>query len=572
MKNVAACCIYLADRKQAESTLLLMDLAEKCSVSVWVLGDTYKQFLACLMETDPGKLDGMHKIPQLEPLVLKFCRKLEFGIDSHRVAEDAVNLLKRMKRDWMVEGRQPAGVIGAAIVLAARMNNFRRTVREVVYTVKVADSTINQRLYEFKRTKSSNLTLSQWREYGLRLKDDVLPPAIYRRQEKEEKKKRKLAALAAADGDASADAEVVATNPAKRPRAKVTKKRKTTTGAVEPTASDNGTDQNARDENGNGFLIPDIPLDPQAQPQDTMNFESESHLEYVAAAAAPEELIDAADEEPLPVPKKRGRPPKKRQPVVIADEDLEIEAEIETEMRDNLRAWENIFLEFRNNEEHPVLVAAGDKAEALAREHMTSNVPETEIVEEDEFEDDDDVANCLNSPAEVAIKEKVWITQNEEWLRHQQTKMLEKELQEASGKTKKPKRRRKRYQMGDGSVLDGQPAGSAAEAVSKMIQKRAKFSSHIDYEKLQELFNTGTGEGESAATSANGASPAEAGASAQGTQNKPAAEVQEIADEDEGDYEEEEEEVEEVYDEPDDDPNMYMSDEEYGFEDIPDDF
>jgi transcription factor IIIB subunit 2 len=558
-----------------------MDLAERCSVNVWALGDTYKQLLECLMEKDPGdNLDGLHKIPQLEPLVLKFCRKLEFGIDSHRVAEDACRLLKRMKRDWMVDGRQPAGIIGAAIILAARMNNFRRTVREVVYCVKVADSTINQRLYEFRRTKSSNLTLSQWREYGLRLKDDVLPPAIYRRKEKEERKKRKLAALAGETEDISAYAQSLSANSPTRSQAKVTKKRKTTKATAQATASDSGSTQTDRDDNG--FLIPDIPLNPQARPQDTMDFESEDHLEYVAAAAAPEEQLEDVEEEPLPLPKKRGRPAKVRKPIVIREDDLEIEAEIETDMQHNLRAWEHVFQEIKNSESHPVLQAAEDTAQALVREHMTTNVPETEIVGEDEFEDDPDVANCVNSPAEVAIKEKVWITQNEEWLREQQEKMLKKELQEAEGKTKKPKRKRKRYQMGDGSVLEGQPAASAAEAVSKMLQKRSNFSAHLNYDIVQSLFNM-TGADNSAATSANGgspaiaatpvaaASPAMSGASAQPTQHQPATEVQQDG-EDEGDYDEEEEEVEEVYDEPIDDENQYMSEEEYGFDDMNDDF
>jgi transcription factor IIIB subunit 2 len=121
MRNVAAVAIYMAARRQPENTLMLIDLAEKIQTNVWALGDTYKQFLEMLKEEDPAQLIGNKAVQEVEPLMLKYCRKLEFGDDSHRVADDACKLLKRMNRDWMVQGRQPAGVCGACIVMAARM-------------------------------------------------------------------------------------------------------------------------------------------------------------------------------------------------------------------------------------------------------------------------------------------------------------------------------------------------------------------------------------------------------------------------------------------------------------------
>ncbi|KAF2747956.1 hypothetical protein M011DRAFT_401027 [Sporormia fimetaria CBS 119925] len=542
IRNVAACCIYLADRKQRESSLLLMDLAQIIHVNVWRLGDTYKQFLHTIMDTDPGSALGMSKVPQLEPLVLKFCQRLEFGHDSYKVAEDACTIIKRMRKDWMIEGRQPAGIIGAAVILAARANNFRRTVREVVYCVKVADSTINQRLYEFKRTKSSKLTLAQFKEFGLRLKDDILPPAIYRREEKEARMlKRK--AIAAGLEDVTGDADVVATSG--KPARKVAQKRTTAPGAEQPTTPDGP----------NAFLIPDIPIDPNASPQDAMDFESEDHLAYVAAATAPEEA--------------------KQAPVVVAEEDLEIEEILENEVLEITHAWEDVFRQFDQNENHPILRAAGDTAQALVREHMPdNNVRTTEEVDEEEFADDPEVMNCVCSPAEVRIKEKVWVTQNEDWLREQQKKTLEKALEEAKGKPKKKTTKKRTGQLGDGSVLGGKPAASAADAVAKMMAKRAKFSSHIDYAKLQELFGT-TG-GASAAGSGTGsdasASPAASGAGAEEVQEETI--VIEEGGEGGANVEGEEEEYDEQYDdnEPIDDLNAYRSDSDQGFEDIEDDF
>jgi len=79
-----------------------------------------------------------------------------------KVAEDAIRMVQRMSMDWMVMGRRPSGVCGACLILAARMNNFRRTITEVVYIVKVTTHTIQKRLEEFKQTPSSALTVEEF--------------------------------------------------------------------------------------------------------------------------------------------------------------------------------------------------------------------------------------------------------------------------------------------------------------------------------------------------------------------------------------------------------------------------
>lgn len=586
IRNVAACCIYLTDRRQAESTLLLMDLAEKIHVNIWVLGDTYKKFLKAIYADDPSVLpDGQMKLPQLEPLILKFCRKLEFGEDSWRVAEDACKLMKRMKRDWMIEGRQPAGICGACIILAARMNNFRRTVREVVYVCRVADSTINQRLYEFKRTKASTLTVKQFREFGVQLKDDIQPPSVYRREEKEAKK-RKRALGAAGEEDITADADVVLAGPnssAPKPK-RVTKKRKTAKDDAQPTATaPEGSSQGRRDDDG--FLIPDIPINPDATEEDTLNFDNDAHLEYVAAATAPEEGQNEDGEEAVPVPKKRGRPRKKHEPIVIPQEDLEIEAEIEEDLQQSLTEWHDIFSDINDQEDpenHPVFKAANARARTLVYEFMPNgNVCTDEEVGDDEFDNDPDVMNCVCTEAEIQVREKVWVTENAEWLRDQQEKILREELDRATnGKKKKPKARRRFDQMGDGSVLGGKAAASPRDAVAKMIKKRAShFSSHIDYDRLKDLYNGADDEAGvvTPAGSGLGASPAVSGTSGQAQEKAKEALIEKTQDhgdeEAEGDYEEEYTEQQD-YEEEFDDPAQYMDDDDVGFDeaDLNDDF
>lgn len=550
IRNVAAVALYMAARRQPENTLMLMDLAEKVQVNVWQLGDTYKQFLKKLREEDPAQLVGNKAVQEIEPLMLKYCRKLEFDEASHKVADDACKLLKRMSRDWMIQGRQPAGLCGACIILAARMNNFRRSVREVVYVVKVADSTVNQRLYEYKQTPSSALTVNQFREFGHRMKVQTLPPSIWRREQREENKaKRKERQASQAEGITAEELEEIdAEAGASTAPTRASKRRKT----------DDGASQDAPIQ----LQTPD-PTQPTSQEVLDVDALNEGNQENFVDAIG-SSFAGASGDDPLDdnfvMPKKRGRPPKKREPIQISKEDLDIEQEIEKEINVGVEEWEKIFAEFADNDNHEVLKRTGHTAKELA-DTLTPNrnVSILPDIGEEEFEDDPDVANCILNPAEVLLKERIWLTQNEDWLREQQSKLLAAELEEALDKPKKPKQKRKHHQMGDGSVLEGQPAASAADAAHKMLKKRAKgFSNHINYDRLKELFPGGNTDAASTPSGSGlGASPAPSQIAV-----APAPAPIEAPDEDEEEYQEEEQEEEEF-----DDPAQYRDDEDEGFGD-----
>jgi transcription factor IIIB subunit 2 len=548
MRNVAAVAIYMASRRQPANTLMLMDLAEKVQVNVWALGDTYKSFLKKLSEEDPARLVGNKAVQEIEPLMLKYCRKLEFADASHKVANDACKILRRMDRDWMVQGRQPAGLCGACIILAARMNNFRRTVREVVYVVKVADSTINSRLYEYKQTPSSALTINQFREFGERLKVTTQPPAIWRREQKEERKEKRKLAVSERDSAAAleeSDGSQAEAGPSTAP-ARTSKRRKQNNGAPQDVPASGES---------YGAAVGGAGLE-------NLDGNDEGIIQQIDDAM---EAVNGEDpdDEAFVIPKKRGRP-KKRELVVIAPEDLEIEQDIESEVTHEIKNWEAIFKEFTQNEQHPLLKATDWTAQQMARAHLDQRdvpVNTSPDIDEDEFNDDPDVANCILGPEEVRRKELIWITENEEWLRAQQKKLLEAELEAAEDKPKKPKQKRKHHQMGDGSVLEGQPASSAAEAAHKMLQKRSKqFSNHINYDRLKELFPGGNiASSPSGTGSGQGASPAASHA----VQTPPV--IQIPADEDAEGEDDDEEHYAEEEEEYDEDGHHYMAEEEGGF-------
>ena len=107
----------------------------------------------------------------------------------------------------MTRGRRPAGICGAALLLAARMNNFRRSTEEIVQVVKIADTTLKKRLDGFKvssssvipsfpslvnnplfeATPSGALTLADFRNVWL--EDEMDPPAYTKGREREERER-----------------------------------------------------------------------------------------------------------------------------------------------------------------------------------------------------------------------------------------------------------------------------------------------------------------------------------------------------------------------------------------------
>ncbi|THU83068.1 cyclin-like protein [Dendrothele bispora CBS 962.96] len=174
--NVVAVCLYVACRQKETRNYMLIDFSDLLQVNVFELGHTYLQLVQTLNL----------RLPLVDPshYISRFAALLEFGDETHRVATDAIRLVQRFDRDWMTRGRRPAGICGAALLLAARMNNFRRSVEEIVQVVKIADTTLKKRLDEFKNTPSGSLTLADFRSVWL--EEEMDPPAFIKGREKEE--------------------------------------------------------------------------------------------------------------------------------------------------------------------------------------------------------------------------------------------------------------------------------------------------------------------------------------------------------------------------------------------------
>lgn len=174
---VTSACLYLACR-QHKTAHMLMNFASLLYVNVFVLGSTYLQLVRNL---------GIRNIPPIDPtlFIQRFVSKLDFPSenDGRKVMRDAIRLVQRMSKDWIAEGRRPAGVAAASVLLACRMNNFRKSKLQIMQLAMISESTINDRIKEFKITDAATLTIRDFRATNVDSSAD--PPAFTRNRELE---------------------------------------------------------------------------------------------------------------------------------------------------------------------------------------------------------------------------------------------------------------------------------------------------------------------------------------------------------------------------------------------------
>ncbi|XP_024613843.1 transcription factor IIIB 90 kDa subunit [Neophocaena asiaeorientalis asiaeorientalis] len=241
MAHVIAACLYLVCRTEGTPHMLL-DLSDLLQVNVYVLGKTFLLLARELCINAPA-IDPCLYIP-------RFAHLLEFGDKNHEVSMTALRLLQRMKRDWMHTGRRPSGLCGAALLVAARMHDFRRTVKEVISVVKVCESTLRKRLTEFEDTPTSQLTVDEFMKVDL--EEECDPPSYTAGQRKLRMKQLEQVLskqLEEVEGEISSyqDAiEIELEN--SRPKAKGALASLTKDGSVEDTTSSLFGEEDAEDE------------------------------------------------------------------------------------------------------------------------------------------------------------------------------------------------------------------------------------------------------------------------------------------------------------------------------------
>ncbi|XP_068395522.1 transcription factor IIIB 90 kDa subunit isoform X4 [Eschrichtius robustus] len=347
----------------------------------------------------------------------------------------ALRLLQRMKRDWMHTGRRPSGLCGAALLVAARMHDFRRTVKEVISVVKVCESTLRKRLTEFEDTPTSQLTVDEFMKVDL--EEECDPPSYTAGQRKLRMKQLEQVLskqLEEVEGEISSyqDAiEIELEN--SRPKAKGALASLTKDGSVEDTTSSLFGEEDAEDEE----------LEAAA-----------SHLNKDFY----QELLGGGipgSSEAAGGPEGGGRPP--------ALESLlgPLPTAASLGISDSIR--ECISLQSRDPKD-----ASGDGELDL------SGI------------DDLEIDRYILNEAEARVKAELWMRENAEYLREQREKeaRIAKERELGIYKEHKPKKSCKRREPIQ--------ASTAGEAIEKMLEQK-KISSKINYSVLRDLDSKGGG-------------------------------------------------------------------------------
>lgn len=417
-----------------------------------------------------------------EDLIHRFAEKLEFGTpkETNKVAEDAIRLAQRMSLDWMVMGRRPAGVCGACLILAARMNNFRRTINEVVFVVKVTQATIQKRLDEFKLTPSASMSIDDFQNNEL-LPSQHDPPSFYKKQDPW------LAAIAARK-----------------------RKRATRNGKIEnPDGSGSATVRRDAD----GFAIPNAPpskklaaqrekldivdqvvaavqrgegsLDPLIETFGRLIPEDEEDTDEAMPINSPEGWIEGVGGVKATIAELHDAGVDLTEDDIRPDQDAESQvngSQIDGASQSDL-ASEHIA--DPDSEVHDISYNVAKQKVDAYMQHLKDigywkEVSDSQDIDDTEFADDPEVANCELPPAVQKIKSDQWHKKHKGWMFKQQEKEFAA-IKAANGPAKKTRKRQKRAKIGEGTG----PASTPTEAADNMM-KKFMFSKKLNYNKFEE--------------------------------------------------------------------------------------
>lgn len=465
-----ASCLYVACRME-KTTHMLIDFADAIQVNVFILGRSYLKLIRVLNL----------RLPLIDPsiYIARFAALLDFGEETQKVAYDASRLVSRFQKDWISEGRRPAGICGACLMLAARMNHFRRSVSEVIQVVKIADVTLKARLEEFKKTPTGQLSVQDFRNVWL--EEEHAPPSFLRAREpasaKRKRKAHKNVKLAGvsdaeasddADADADAEGEDVAGGSARAAEAD-------DADAIDPALEkvvDEATEQEIQQ-----YLQQSLAqeLDKALETQEREREERARSGQVAAAASRTSESNGALAEAARPIPDANGAGPSTAR-----------DAALDLGKAGKMLPLGGLGMDVQST--------FGDDADAVqsgavnASDASTSNRRRSVVAPVDDLADlDEEELDCfILSPEEVKIKERVWMEFNKDWMEQMLKKQLKLEHDQKMGvPIREPYKRKKPKAPRDASTAMHNT--SAAES-AKMMLKQKQFSKKINYDALNNLF------------------------------------------------------------------------------------
>ncbi|CAN8074580.1 unnamed protein product [Agarophyton chilense] len=208
LANVCCACLYAVCRIE-KTPHMLLDFSDVLETNVYLLGHTFLKFAQVVALT----------LPIIDPslYIHRFASKLEFGDKTNAVAMTALRILARMQRDWLSHGRRPSSLCGAALMCAAGMHQFHRSMIDVCRVVRIGNVTLRERLQELNKTPTATLTAAQIVSRGgddgkvssLMLEEEptACDPPAFQRSQKQKHLKRKHAHLNTSQADGTATAK-----------------------------------------------------------------------------------------------------------------------------------------------------------------------------------------------------------------------------------------------------------------------------------------------------------------------------------------------------------------------------
>ncbi|XP_042247378.1 transcription factor IIIB 90 kDa subunit-like isoform X1 [Thunnus maccoyii] len=443
MEHVIAACLYLVCRTEGTPHMLL-DLSDLLQVNVYILGKTFLLLARELCINAPA-IDPCLLIP-------RFAHMLEFGVKTHEVSMTALRLVQRMKRDWMHTGRRPSGLCGAALLVAARMHKFRRTVKDVIGVVKVCQATLRKRLTEFEDTPTSQLTIDEFMRVDLEQECD--PPSFTAAQHKtkmqqlEQELARKLNEV---EGEISCYQDEIETE-LEKSRPKLRGIYAAYTKEIDP------QDEESLISDPEELEVEDDELQAATQHL-TQDFLCHVIQEEEGRGKKTDDSV--GEKEAGPEHEGEG-PPRHTAPLAVILGKLPRVASL---------GLQQTFQTFSKLE--------------------TDSQPDDEHSESGDLDldgiDDQEIDKYILNEKEVQVKTELWMQQNKDYLKEQSEKeeRIRKEKERGTYK-EKPKKSKKKKEMIQ--------ASTANEAIEKMLEKK-KISSKINYDVLRDLNSRGTGSG-----------------------------------------------------------------------------
>ncbi|KAF8699480.1 Brf1-like TBP-binding domain, partial [Rhizoctonia solani] len=424
---VAAVCLYIACRTSGTRHMLI-DFSDMLRVNVFVLGAYYLKLVRELKINLP-LIDPAH-------LIARFAALLEFGEETNKVVVDATRLVTRFSRDWMTHGRRPAGICGACLLLAARMNNFRRSIQEIVQVVKIGDETVKKRLEEFKTTPSAALTMHDFR--NVMLEEAADPPSFTKGLEKQKHEGKE------------GKGRVLSTPSGKRKR----------------TQDDDDDDDEASSEPATATVdmskgIVSLGLDHPT------NGKTEAPLFYPSDDDEQTAFNDIVNQDKNEGGDGRDGFEKNEGEEYKTDDtfDEEMTAEVE---------------QYLNDPEGSRLTAVLQHAER----EKAARIAQAEQSDDLNNLDDEELDAFILTEEEVRKKTRMWVEFNKDYLERIAMKGLDAE-EGAEHKRQKSRKTRKRQKPRDSTTASGETPAQAARA---LMQKKRTFSRRINYAAVEKLF------------------------------------------------------------------------------------